>query len=164
MSNIIATAPIINNNTTLLLLLSQAYMFNGAKAFNQHISGWNIGSSGTNFVSDLGLWESLSSCCFRLLSSRTIAAVVTILERMLYCPCILYYNHVHNQHEQTKPNKVSHTSSVSIMKNNISPLSCFHRIACSEERRALINRLSIVIGKATIVSRIMVTPTFVVEP
>jgi surface protein len=59
----IATTPIINNNTTLLRLLSQYYMFQGATAFNQDISSWDV-SSGTLFVSGSGLWVSWSSRFF----------------------------------------------------------------------------------------------------
>ena len=64
----IATTPIINNNIAPLLLLSQDFMFSGATAFNQDISNWNVGN-GTSFVSGMGLWESWSSRCFRLMSS-----------------------------------------------------------------------------------------------
>ena len=67
LSNIIATTPIMNDNSTPPLLLSQAWMFSRATTFNQNISNWNV-SSGTDFVSVMGLWESWSSCCFRLLS------------------------------------------------------------------------------------------------
>ena len=63
----IATTPIINNNIAPLLLLSQEGMFERTP-FNQDISNWNVGN-GTSFVSGMGLWESWSSCCFRLLSS-----------------------------------------------------------------------------------------------
>ena len=52
-------------NFVILLLLSQRFMFTGATAFNQDISDWNV-SSGIDFVSGMGLWESWSSCCFRL--------------------------------------------------------------------------------------------------
>ena len=64
----IATTPIIKNDIAPLCLLSQAQMFIGSQDFNQDISGWDVGS-GTIFVSGMGLWESWSSRCFRLLSS-----------------------------------------------------------------------------------------------
>ena len=69
LSYIIATTPIINKNTAPLLLLSQSNMFFLAGAFNQDISEWEFSSSAIKFVSGLGLWESWSFCCFRLLSS-----------------------------------------------------------------------------------------------
>ena len=57
MTNDIATTPIMNNHMTLLRLLSQGAMFEGATAFNQDISSWNVGS-GISFVSVSGLLES----------------------------------------------------------------------------------------------------------
>ena len=74
-------------------------MFYGLTAFNQDISSWDVGS-GTAFVSGSGLWESWSSRCFWLLSSTTVA-VVAVLEGVLYCSSIRYYNHAH-RHHQTK--------------------------------------------------------------
>jgi len=58
--------------------------------------------------------------------ARRIVSVVAVLEGMLYCSCILYYNHAH-RHHQTKSltpffclsNIIATTP---IMKNNIAPL------------------------------------------
>ena len=141
----IATTPIINNNVAPLFLLSQNSMFTGATAFNQEDTfKWDV-SKGTNFVSGLGLWESWSSRCFRLLiwarclclktTTATMCLLrleahcgsVAFLEGLLYCSCILYYNYTHCQH-QTK--SLTHFLSLSniiattppIINDNMAPL------------------------------------------
>ena len=139
----IATTPIMKNNIAQLIMLSQNGMFYLATAFNQDISNWNVGS-GTNFVSGLGLWESWSSRCFRLLiwarclclktTTATMCLLrleahcgsVAFLEGLLYCSCILYYNYTHCQH-QTKSGltpflSLSNIATTPIINNNTSPL------------------------------------------
>ena len=67
LSKNIATTPIITINMAPLPLFSQGGMFH-TTAFNGDISTWDVSSS-ISFVSGLGLMESRSCCCCRLLSS-----------------------------------------------------------------------------------------------
>ena len=99
-NNIIATILVIFNvnHIARLPLLSQSGMFLGATAFNQNIGGWNV-SSGTHFVSGIGLLKCLScSHLFGLLlhlGSLYLLLQLSLKGCMLFCSRILYHIHAH---------------------------------------------------------------------
>ena len=144
-SNIIATVLVITymDNARWLPLLPQDGMFDGASAFNQNISGWDV-SSGVNFVSGFGLCESLFCHLFGLL---LYFGALFLLSCFVHAVFFIIVSHLIVIFEV----KVSHNSSVFLIsslrylwfRTSIlhDDFPCFDRYTCLDMQRLLTKTL-----------------------